>query len=172
MPPQRRRATLLAFARAIEITATDEALDLLDLLITDIAHEAHKIGQKERLRTLRDLDRAALQLREACQILLDGGIENVQVRDQIFARISREQLLAATAQVEALARPPDAHYSPELIARHGRVRRFLPHLLQAMAFESTQAGQPILEALHFLTAIEGERTPEMNKAPLEWVLNP
>ena len=36
MPADRRVATLLAFARAFEATAQDDALDLLDLLITDI----------------------------------------------------------------------------------------------------------------------------------------
>ena len=64
------------------------------------------------------------------------------------------------------------NYYPELIARHGRVRRFLPQLLQIITFEGTQAGQSILEALQFLTAIQGKRIPDMNKAPLEWVLNP
>jgi len=172
MPSPRRRATLLAFARSVEITATDDALDLLDLLITDIVHQAHQIGQKERLRTLRDLDKAALRLWEACQILLDGDVENAQVRDRIFARISRDQLLEATAQVAALTRPPDDHYYPELIDRYRRVRRFLPSLLQTLTFEGTQAGQPILEALHFLAAIEGKRTPNMNTAPQEWVPTP
>ena len=36
MPRDRRVATLLAFARAFEATALDDALDLLDLIITDL----------------------------------------------------------------------------------------------------------------------------------------
>ena len=52
---------------AFEATALDDALDLMDLLITDIVAQAQHLGQQERLRTLRDLDAAALQLREACR---------------------------------------------------------------------------------------------------------
>ena len=71
MPRDRRVATLLAFARTFEATALDDALDLLDLIVTDLLAQAKLTGEKERLRTLHDLDAAALQLREACAVLLD-----------------------------------------------------------------------------------------------------
>jgi hypothetical protein len=41
----------------------------LDLLITEIAAQAKQLGQKQRLRTLRDLDKAALDLREVGAML-------------------------------------------------------------------------------------------------------
>ena len=65
MAPERRVATLLAFARAFEIIAMDDAIDLLDFLISQLIHEARNEGEKQRLRTLRDLDAAALPLRFA-----------------------------------------------------------------------------------------------------------
>ena len=40
MSEDRRIATLLAFARVFEITALDDALDLLDLLIADLLLKA------------------------------------------------------------------------------------------------------------------------------------
>jgi len=169
MPEERRMATLLAFAQAFEITALDDALDLLDLLITDLQGEAQKIGQKERLRTMRWLDTAALRLREACEILLDEGWEDVEVRARVFARISREDLRAAAATVETLARPPDDNFYPELVDRYRRVRRFLPALLRTLIFDSNQAGQPLWAAWQFLVDLEGQRIPDMNPAPLEIV---
>lgn len=66
MPEQRKLAILTAFVKAQEITALYEAVDVLDMLILDIAREAKKTGQKKRLRTLKDLDRAALLLARAC----------------------------------------------------------------------------------------------------------
>ncbi len=172
MHQDRRIATLVAFAYAFEIRAMDDGLDLLDLLITDVAAQAERIGKKERLRTLRDLDAAAHRLREACEILLDetyGPPDAAQVIEQIFSRISREQLRQATATVAMLARPPDDHYYPELVDRYRRVRRFLPALLSTVPFEGTQAGQSLLQALRFLADIEGQRKPEMSMAPLEVV---
>jgi len=62
MPETKRTAILVAFVKAYEIIALDEALDVLDLLITHIAGEAKKLGQKKRLRTLKDLDKSALAL--------------------------------------------------------------------------------------------------------------
>jgi hypothetical protein len=55
MPPDRRIATLVAFAHAYEAETLDDALDLFDLLISDIAASAKTLGQKKRLRSLHDL---------------------------------------------------------------------------------------------------------------------
>ena len=169
MAPERRLATLLAFARAFEVIAMDDALDLLDLLMTDIIHEAQTAGQHARLRTLRDLDTAALHLWGAIQVLLDEQIDEAAVRRQAFAQIPRQQLVEAGAQVETLARPPDDHYYPELVDRYRRVRLFLPPLLRTVAFDGTQAGQPMLTALAFLRQLEHRRPPDMRRAPLDLV---
>jgi TnpA family transposase len=169
MAPDRRLATLLAFAHAFEVIAMDDALDLLDLVITDIIHAAESEGQKERLRTLRDLDTAALQLWEAIQLLLDEQIVDAAVRSQTFAQIPRQRLIDAGTQVETLARPPDDRYYPELVERYQRVRRFLPTVFTTVAFEGTQAGQPLLAAWRFLADLEYQRHPDMHDAPLALV---
>ncbi|MCP6760351.1 MAG: hypothetical protein NHB32_16780 [Fischerella sp. CENA71] len=103
MPPLRRTATLLAFVHVLEATATDDAIDLLDLLIGDLLAKSKRIGERERLRTIKDLDAAALQLCKACGILLDSSCDDQKVRDEIFTRISKEQLTQAISKVEALA---------------------------------------------------------------------
>lgn len=46
MPPARRIAMLFAFVRSCEVSALDDALDVLDGVIADIGREAKKIGQK------------------------------------------------------------------------------------------------------------------------------
>src|SRR5713101_3099589 len=154
MAPERRIATLLAFAQAFERTAMDDALDLFDLLVTDVVRGAHKEGEKTRLRTLHDLDAAALHLWEALQVLLDTEVEAGAIRPQTFARVSHERLLEAGAQVEQLTRPPDDNYYAELVERYHSVRRFVPTLLRTVSFEGTQAGQPLLKAVHFLSQLE------------------
>jgi TnpA family transposase len=169
MAPERRLATLLAFAHAFEGIALDDALDLFDLVITDILHDAQTEGEHQRLRTLRDLDAAALHLWEAIQVLLDDRVDDAMVRRQAFVQISRQRLVEAGAQVETLARPPDDHYYPELVDRYRRVRRFFPTLLHAVTFEGTQAGQPLLAAVRFLRQLEQQRHPDMHDAPLDFV---
>ena len=116
MPRDRRVATLLAFARAFEATALDDALDLLDLIITDLLAQAKLAGEKERLRTLRDLDAAALQLRDVCAVLLDEACSAARVRSLAFARVPRPRLAEAVALVESAGTAPGRRL-PERTAR-------------------------------------------------------
>jgi TnpA family transposase len=168
MPSDRRIATLLAFARAFEATALDDALDLMDLLITDIVAQAQHLGQQERLRTLRDLDAAALQLREACAVLFDKACADRKVRATVFARVPEPRLRDAVALVESLARPSEDNYHKELVGRYGRVCRFLPAVLREIAFRGTQAGQPILQALKALVTPTWHQ-PDLSRAPMDIV---
>jgi hypothetical protein len=137
--------------------------------VSDIVKGAHKDGEKERLRTLQDLDIAALQLWDAIQVLLDYNVKPTQIRGQTIARVPRGRLLEAGAEVEKLSRPPDDNYYEELADRYKSVRRFLPTLLRTVSFEGIQAGQPLLDALAFLARIDKQRRPDMSQAPLEGV---
>ncbi|MBV8430374.1 MAG: DUF4158 domain-containing protein, partial [Solirubrobacterales bacterium] len=118
MPPPRRHATLLAFAQVEETAALDDILDLLDQLITAMLARVEHAGQQRRLRTLKDLDRAALLLRRACLVVLDPGCADRRVRDAVFARVPRDQLTRAVAQVADLVGPPDDHYYEDLRSRY------------------------------------------------------
>lgn len=166
MPTARRIATLLAFVHDVEAIAQDDALTVLELLSKELLSKAVNQGKQERLRTLKDLDAAALTLSTACSILLDPECEVTQLREAVFAHVSQAQLAAAVDQVEAIARPPDDQYYPEALSRWRTVRLFLPTLLNTIDFQATQAGQPILAAVAFLKSIEGQRQPVMKDAPL------
>lgn len=166
MPEERRIATLVAFAHTFETVSLDDALDLLDMLITDITAQAKALGKKQRLRTIRDLDKAALDLGEACTMLFDNTISDNHLRDHIFGQVPQDRIQQAITTVHSLARPQDDHYHQELVDRYRRVRRFLPSLLRAVTFQATPSGKSALDALRFLADIEGQRNPDMSKAPL------
>ncbi len=167
MPEDRRVATLFALSHNLETIALDDALDVLDMLITEIFNKARSIGKKERLRTIRDLDAAAIKLRNACGILIDEAYKEEKIRGIVFSKISKDQLLEAISKIDELARPQGDKYHQEIIALYGRTRRFLPTLLKTIDFQGTYSCQPILQALHFLRNIEGKRKPDMSKAPIK-----
>ena len=169
MPPDRRTATVLAFASHFEVAAVDDALDLLDVLITEICKQAKREGQHNRLRSLRELDAAARQLGKVCELFLDESCEGADLRELAFGRVPEERLRQAIQIVDTLTRPPDDDFYQELTERYGRARRFIPMLLGTISFESTQAGKPILKAWQFLASIEGQRKPDMSQAPTEGV---
>jgi len=166
--PKRKLATLLAFAQTYELMAMDDALDVLYALVTDIFAKAQREGQKNRLRTLKDLDAAALTLADAGEMLLnEEEYADDIVRVEAFRQISRAALLEAIGTVRNLTRPPDDHYQDEMVERYHHIRRFLPALLKTIDFEATPAGQAALDALHFLKRMEGHSDPNWTAAPLD-----
>jgi hypothetical protein len=169
MPAARRVATLLAFARVYEARAQDDALDVLDLLLGGLLGRVERQGARARLRSLRDLDAAALRLRVACTVLLDARYRDHEVREAVFALVAPEDLAEAALTVEALTRPPDDRHYEDLLGRYSLVRQFLPTLLQTLRFGGTPAGQPVLEALAFLRSLEGQKVPDLADAPLDVV---
>ena len=165
MPPPRRHATLLAFAKVQETAALDDVLDLLDQLITAMLARVERAGQQRRLRTLKDLDARRAAAPRGMPRPARPGCADRRVRDTVFARVPRDQLTQAVAQVADLVGPPDDHYFEDLRTRYSQVRRFLPALLEAVEFAATDAGRPVTEAFRFLKAIEGQKRPDMSQAP-------
>jgi TnpA family transposase len=169
MPPERRIATLVAFAHVFETVAQDDALDLLQQLITQCLARAEHTGEKARLRTIHDLDAAAIHLNVVCKVVLDLQCADGQLRSMIFERIAREQLEQDSATVDTLTRPADDHYYEFLLGNYSMIRRFLPLLLHTIQFEGGKAGQSVLRALQFLKDIESHAKSAMDQAPREVV---
>lgn len=166
MPEDRRIATLVAFVRAYETETLDDTLDLFDMLIADIAASAKKLGQKKRMRSIRDLDQAAIALAEVCSVLINDEHADDKVRTAIFNRIPVEQIAQAITTTYDLARPPEEDYQEEMLARYHTVRRFLPHVLDTIAFKAAPAGTKVLSAVDYLKSLQGRRKPKLDDAPL------
>jgi len=169
---KRKLATLLAFARTYEMVAMDEALDVFDALTSDILARAEREGRKNRLRTLKDLDAAALILADLSAMVLDEEhYTDALLRAEAFRHISRTSLIEATQMVRTLTRPPDDRHYDEMLDRYHQIRRFLPALLNTVEFEATPNGLPTLNALHFLKQVEVEAGLSWNTAPLAGLPN-
>jgi TnpA family transposase len=171
MADDKRIAMLVAFAKAFETIALDEALDVLDLLISNIAGEAKKIGQKKRLRTLKDLDKSALALAEVCTLILNEETKDERLREEIFAWMPREKLAALIATVNDIAQPYNDNYHDEMVEQYGRVRRFLPKLLNDIIFKAAPAGQITLKAFNYLATTDISRKQLLKGPPLGIISN-
>lgn len=163
----RRTATLVSFVRTLAVTAQDDALDVLDMLMRDLLAHSARAGKQERLRTLGDLDAAALYLAEQAEHVMTPEWTDAQVHTFLQAR--QAKIAEAIAIIYALARPADAHYQQEVAARYPTMRRFLPSLLRTITWQGNEAGRPVREALAFLKDLEGRKHPSLEDAPLEVV---
>ena len=158
MSRPRRLAVLVAFSRAMEARALDEVVEILEQVVGDLFAQAAKADQKVRLRQLRDLDGATSTLAQVCSWLLEGSAApedgdfeaKGDVRDTIFARISRERLAHVIEEAQGLIRPPDAIFYRELEAEYGRVRVFLPLLLRGVTWQGTPGIAGLTDAWSYL----------------------
>src|SRR6266704_2990125 len=164
---QRRTATLVSFTRQLSVTAQDDSLDVLDRLMRDLLARSVSSGKKARLRTLRDLDAAALSLAEISEKVITPEWTDDQVR--AFLTEKQTKITEAVATIYELARPADDNYYQEIVARYSSVRRFFPALLRTIEFASNEAGKPVLKALTFLRDLEGQKHPDLSQAPMEVV---
>jgi hypothetical protein len=150
MPPARRLATLAAFVYSLEATAQDDVLEVLEGLLGDLFGDAANADKKARLRSLKDLDEATATLVLACRWLIDPALADDRVRAKVFESVPKEALEEALERASALIRPPDDVFYKELDLRYGSVRRYLPEVLNHVAFEANPAGRPVVEACRWL----------------------
>lgn len=133
MPTESRAATLLCYARTLEVTALDDVIDVLDLLLHDLLARSERQGKKERLRTLHDLDSAALGLADQVDQLFAEERTDEELRAYLDAQ--QTAMKTAVATIQRIARPPDDQYYQEIGERYKSVRQFLPQLLRLITFE-------------------------------------
>ncbi len=101
MSPQKRMAVLVAFVLAWETLALDDALDVLDAMLAVIIRDARKIGQKKRLRSLKDLDKSALALASACSYLLKEETPDESISFTLPQALRAQGLLKEAEHVES-----------------------------------------------------------------------
>ncbi|RLV57826.1 Tn3 family transposase [Parashewanella curva] len=164
---EKRISYLVAFIKYYETLALDDAIDILDMLITSIAGEAKRLGKKKRLRTLKDLDKSALQLASVCTVLLDDDTAPSELRKEIFKKISRKKLAASIENIHSIARPSSDNFHDEMVEQYGKVSRLMPALLRDIEIGGTTAGQNTLKTYHYLAEELDSRKQFLEQPPLE-----
>jgi len=152
--PELRDATLALFGRHLHATAHDDVIDVLLIVLHDLTAKVERLGEQERLRTLGDLDAAALLLARAARALLDPTVADSRVRAATFQQASRSELETAIARVHAIVAHPGDRVAAGMRARYPHVRRFLPALLRQVSFDATTPADPALAAIKHLAAVE------------------
>jgi TnpA family transposase len=171
LPNPRRLATLVAFVHCLEASAQDDVLEVLEVLLRELFGDAIKADKKARLRTLKDLDRAAATLASACEMLLDSSLSDTELRTRLFEKIPRNALALALEGVNALIRPVDDVYYQELDAKYKTVRCFLPFLVERIHFGANVAGEPVVDAFDWLRVNMMRKKPD-DDAPREVIRKP
>ena len=167
----RRLATLVATVRYLEGKSIDDALELLDLLMTtELLGRAQRESDKENARRHPRLARASARLAVAVEALFEsdgwgGPGQEPQVSavwQAIEAVVSRAELRATLALVtESVPRPggPDPDdWRAALPARYPAVSGFLKMLPAVIEFGASAEGAPVLAAMRALPDVLAYRS--------------
>ncbi|MEU7749343.1 Tn3 family transposase [Nonomuraea sp. NPDC049158] len=168
----RKLATLVAFAAVMEPVSADEAIEVFDLAMGDLVRTSAFKAGKERLRTLKDLDTAAIVLREVWLAIRDVAADpDGDVRAALDG-MDLPAIHAAADTIGELAQEPDEDFQDQLLQRYATIRRFLTKLLKVIDFhagaaeaersgagQGTRRGFELLEAIDFLKSLERRRSP-------------
>jgi TnpA family transposase len=170
-PDDRRLATLLATARHLEAKSVDDALELLDLLMSaELLGRAQREADRDKARQHPRLARASARLAVAVEALFDsdgwGGPEEEprvsQVWEAIEAVVSRADLRAALTVVSETVPPPGAEDSDDwragLLGRYQTVTGFLKLLPAVISFGATAEGAAVLAAMRALRDVLAYRS--------------
>ena len=150
----RRTATVAALFHTLETAAQDDAAELAEALIIDLVKDAETADKKARLRSLRDLDEAAILLRDMAKLLLEEDTLPLnQWREALFEQLGRDDLVAAMAEVDAIAKPRDAKPYAELLARWRRARRLFFNIATRLEMDAAPGGRAAQEAIRYLAKI-------------------
>ncbi len=153
----RRTATLAALFQTLEATALDDAVELFDALATDISSQAEEAHSKSRLRSLRDLDAAAIMLRDVGHHVVadhEGDLPLAEWKAALFEQIARLDIQAAMASIDSMVNKPDDRRYRELRPHWRRIRRLFSGLLQRTKFAATPNARPLIAALGYLRGVK------------------
>lgn len=169
LPDPRRPATLAALFGAMEGIALDEAIELFDQLITQTGKNAARDYAAKRMRSLRDLDAAALILARVSGLALidvsdEAGL--LSARDELVTEIGTEKIRDAIDRTKQLARPPDDRHFEELCTYWRRIKRLFNGLLRRVEFSAAPSAEPVREALEFLSETSDWTRGSMRSAPI------
>ncbi len=157
---------MAALFHTLEAAAQDDAAELAEALITDLVKDAEAADKKARLRSLRDLDDAAILLRDMARLVFEeDALPLDQWRDALFERLPRDDLAAAMAEVDAIARPRDAKPYAELLARWRRARRLFFNIATRLEMDAAPGGKAVQEAIRYLAKIADWSNAKMRDAP-------
>jgi hypothetical protein len=109
----RRTATVAALFHTLEAAAQDDAAELAEALITDLVKDAESADKKARLRSLRDLDDAAILLRDMAKLVFE---ENALPLDQACAAERNRKAAQGCSKVPCGSRVPER---PETAVHNG-----------------------------------------------------
>lgn len=155
----RKLGILLATVVWLEAKATDDALELFDIIMTsELLARAERQSSADKIKRYPRMSKDARRLAAAVAVLLEAETwgENIGLevlRDAIENVVSWPELRASVASINAVLPPdadPDGEWRSVLMTRYPLVRKFLRVLVETIEFGASTDAAPVLHAINAL----------------------
>jgi TnpA family transposase len=145
----RRTATIAALFHTLEAAAQDDAAELAEALLADMVKGAEAADKQARLRSLRDLDGAAMLLhRVGLLVLTDDALPLSEWRDMLFEQLPRPDIEAA------IARPIDTKPYDQLRTKWRSARRLFRDVVTRIETDAAPGGKAVKAAISYLKGVD------------------
>ncbi|EKZ0224921.1 Tn3 family transposase, partial [Enterococcus faecalis] len=133
--------------------AMDEQILALVNFFETIFRRAKNKEANERLRTIKDLDRAASTLSDIVEFVMTESSNNSDssIRSQILKKYSEESIYSAVTQVRKLVKNEQEPIAiVELLTTYRKFKKFIPDILITLNFDSNNYGNNCKELWSFI----------------------
>ena len=169
----RRLATLVVMVQHLERSATDDALVIFDQVMHETGLRGQKKRQLERLRTLSDLDAAAMTLKNSLDhvtgVLRDSSLSASNAREAALAHLEASRLIEAKLRVIDLVSSAENEETEIWENAHRAISPFLLDLITTIKFEGTSAMKDLLEAIAFVKRTAGTSKSTWGEIPRAFI---
>ena len=168
----RRLATLVVFAREMEVILTDAALAMFGKMLGSVfrrAENKHKENVVARAKALEAPTRELLGMAKAMLAAKDKGEDQVAAVERALGWKRLKDLVEEAEKTVADARTDNLQ---EVVERHATVRHVSAVLLGAFTFRSWKSGGALLDALNVLREIHANGQKKFPAHPPMAFLSP
>lgn len=142
MPLNRQIAHLVAFVYEHQKKAMDEQLLALSKYVDAIFRRAKNKEIKDRMRTIKDLDRAALTLSKIVELLFDESITNQEIRKVISDKFQKKKWMQPFFKLRILFVTSKNPLQLMNFAKHsGKLKSSSPLFFYPLTLKVTITGQ-------------------------------
>lgn len=168
---EHRYTVLVCFLRQVYGDTVDHMIDMHHKLMTRVYNHAQEDIDEQTRKQQKMIRHSLATLHALGLVILDDSIEDAELRQKLFTKVDKGQLVTQMSDLEAWLTGKYSHVFNLVVQRHAYLRQFAPTLLQHLDFR-LEEGTPstLVKAIELLRDMnQGNKRKLPEDAPLGFI---